>query len=82
MEILDAKDTPVPAPHQRIDYRALADTYNKMAVGQTLKRPQVYNITMFRRNLQRRVAEGGFEVYQRNGHCFIKRLTTAEMEVV
>lgn len=82
MEILDAKDTQVPAPHQRIDYRALAELYNKMAVGQTLKHAPVYNITVFRRNLQRRVAEGSFSVFQRSGHCFIKRLTTAEMEVV
>lgn len=82
MEILDDKRAEIPAPKRRIDYRRLAELYNKMSVGQTLKLDQVYNITLFRANLQRRVAEDGFEVFQRRSSCFIKRLTTAEMEVV
>ena len=82
MEITQVKDNEVPAPMARIDYRKLAEVYNQLAVGRTLKLDPVYNITAFRRTLERRAPAGSFEVFQRRGNCFIKRITEDSMEVV
>lgn len=81
MEILD-QDENIPTAKVRLNYREIAEAYNNLRVGQVLKRGGVYNITSFRKNLERRLEKSNFEVYQRNGACFLKRKTAVLMEVV
>lgn len=79
MEILEQQ---APNPLQRIDYRKIAETYNSMEVGKVMRLESVYNITAFRRSLERRLPAGNFDAYQRGKKCFIKRITSVPMEVV
>ena len=81
MDILDDKDA-VPAPVARIDYRKIAEKFNTMEVGDTLRLDKVYNVTAFRRHLERRTAKGALSVHQRHGKCFVKRLSDTPMQVV
>lgn len=81
MDILE-DNSAVPAPKARIDYRAIAEKFNGMEVGKTMRLPKVYNITSFRRNLENRVKPEAINVYQRDGSCFIKRLTSEQMQAV
>lgn len=82
MEIMQVKDSDVPPPMARIDYRKIAEAFNELPVGRTLRLDPVYNITVFRRTLERRAPSGSFEVFQRRGNCFLKRVTADAMEVV
>ncbi|MBC7198169.1 MAG: hypothetical protein H5U32_02860 [Pseudomonas balearica] len=80
MQIQQVAETDAPAPVKRIDYSALAEHYNALEVGKTLKLDQVYNITLFRQALVRRgLGDEDVEVYQRKGNCFITRKTETLM---
>jgi len=81
MEILD-QGADAPSAKVRLDYGKIAEAYNSLQVGQMLKLDPVYNITAFRRSLERRLDKANFEAFHRGGHCFLKRKSTTPMEVV
>lgn len=66
---------------QAIDYRDIAERYNDLARGQVLRLPRVYNITHFRRALERRglTHRIDFKVSHQGSNCVIKRLSDVEM---
>ena len=74
MQIQQVSETDAPAPVKRIDYVELAQHYNALEVGKSLKLGRVYNTTLFRQSLQRRgLADSDVDVYQRKGSCYITR---------
>lgn len=74
MQIQQVSETDAPAPVKRIDYVELAQHYNALEVGKSLKLGRVYNTTLFRQSLLRRgLGEGDVHVYQRRGSCYITR---------
>lgn len=69
-------------PRQYIDYRLLADEYNRAPVRGTVRIPRVYNITLFRRALTNRgLAEKDFSVANRGKECVIYKWTETAMKL-
>lgn len=68
------------APHW-FNYRALADKYNQLKVGENLRMRRFSNITNFKQAMTRRGLEEGvdYEAFSRRQNSFVKRLSSIEM---
>lgn len=67
---------------EQIDYAALATHYNALQIGGAVVMDKVYNITLFKRALERRgvVHNTDFQAYNADGKTYVKRLTITRME--
>ncbi len=70
-----------PRPWARLDYRGLAQAYNDLALGQSLRLRKQTNITNFKTALSRRDLEEGtdYRACQRGRHCYLTRLSDTPM---
>lgn len=75
-------DLPQPQSQAFIDYGALTKKYNELEMTAGLQLEKVYNITLFKRALERRGLIHGedFHAYNKNGSTYVQRLTEKRMK--
>lgn len=76
------KEEDIGTPRVAIDYNKLADFYNASQVGAGIETDEeVYNITLFKRALNRRglKVNEDFSAFNKDGKTFVKRLSEALM---
>lgn len=73
-----------PTEHrpESLDYRGIAERYNALPPGRAFRIARVYNITHFRRALERRglAHRVDFKVAHQGNHCIIRRLSDVPMD--
>lgn len=70
-----------PSALNKIDYNKLADYYNSAEVEGAVEMDEVYNITLFKKALERRglTLDEDFSAFNKDGKTFVKRLSQASM---
>lgn len=67
--------------HDSIDYAKLSTMYNESAVGDGVELDKVYNITLFKKALERRgvIVGKDVEAFSSGDVTIVKRISTAAM---
>ena len=80
MKIVSKRDAK-PKEKKTVDYKKLAEFYNRCEVDEAVELEKSYNVTLFKKSLSLRglTPDIDFQAYNKGEKCYVKRLTLAPM---